>query len=214
MFGFSIYCLFTARKLNARVLCLLLCFWWMSSATYRPGRWTTAFSVVFSGSVWTQIFLKRWRGRRRKKDCFSLCGRGLRANVIGDRCACRVCMHSVCQVPLKLDEFICLLHCRPCNVTVAHMYIAMTMLKWYVVEIYCWATGGRCSSERSWDESQSSQSVCVHYFMSFPHHGYCPWRLPWQLKLIRWPWPSEILSWFTVTPVIVTSLVLTNCCSY
>ena len=36
-------------------------------------------------------------------------------------------MHSVCQVPLKLDEFICLLHCRLCNVTTAHMYITMTM---------------------------------------------------------------------------------------
>ena len=39
-------------------------------ATYRPGMWTTVFSVVFSGSVWTQIFFKRWRGRWRKKDCF------------------------------------------------------------------------------------------------------------------------------------------------
>ena len=26
----------------------------------------------------------------------------------------------------------------------------------------CWATGRRCSGERSWDESQSSQSVYVH----------------------------------------------------
>ena len=29
--------------------------------------------------------------------------------------AFRVCMHSVCQVPLKLDELICLLHHRPCD---------------------------------------------------------------------------------------------------
>ena len=35
VFGFSVYCLFTARKLNAHAPCLLLCFWWMSSATYR-----------------------------------------------------------------------------------------------------------------------------------------------------------------------------------
>ena len=39
------------------------------------------------------------------------------------------CMQSVCQVPLKLDEFICLLHRRPCDVTIAHMYIAMTVLE-------------------------------------------------------------------------------------
>ena len=30
---------------------LLLRFWWISSATYRPGIWTTAFLVVFWGSV-------------------------------------------------------------------------------------------------------------------------------------------------------------------
>ena len=45
-------------------------------------------------------------------------------------------MHSVCQVPLKLDKFICLLHLRPCDVTIAHMYIAMTMLKRYIVQPY------------------------------------------------------------------------------
>ena len=78
VFGFSVYCLFTERKLNVHAQCLLR-FWWMSSATYRPGIWTSAFSVIFSGSVWTQIFLKRWRGRRRKKrDRFRPCGRGLR----------------------------------------------------------------------------------------------------------------------------------------
>ena len=31
-------------------------------------------------------------------------------------------MHSVCQVPLKLDEFICLLHLRLCDVTIAHVH--------------------------------------------------------------------------------------------
>ena len=59
--------LFTARKLNAHDLCTLRRFWWMPSATYRPGIWTTAFSVIVSGSVWMQIFLKWWRGRQRKK---------------------------------------------------------------------------------------------------------------------------------------------------
>ena len=44
-------------------------------------------------------------------------------------------MLSVCQVPLKLDEFICLLHLRPCDVTIAHMYIAMTMLKRYIAAL-------------------------------------------------------------------------------
>ena len=37
-----------------------------------------------------------------------------------DRYTCSPCMHRVCQVPLKLDELICLLHGRPCHVTVAH----------------------------------------------------------------------------------------------
>ena len=34
--------------------------------------------VVFSGSVWTQLFLNWCRGRRREKDCFHPCGRPLR----------------------------------------------------------------------------------------------------------------------------------------
>ena len=58
----STVCLFTACKLNAHVLCLPLHFWWMSSTTYRPGVWTTALS---------QIFLKWWWGRLRKKRLFS-----------------------------------------------------------------------------------------------------------------------------------------------
>ena len=64
-FGFSIFCLFV-HKLYAPSL---LHFWWISSATYRPGMWTTAFWVVFSGSVLTQIS-KRCRGRWRKKRLF------------------------------------------------------------------------------------------------------------------------------------------------
>ena len=35
VFGFSVYCLFTARKLNAHAPSLLLHLWWISSATYR-----------------------------------------------------------------------------------------------------------------------------------------------------------------------------------
>ena len=38
----STVCLHTARKLNAHAPPLLLCFWWISSTTYRPGIWTTA----------------------------------------------------------------------------------------------------------------------------------------------------------------------------
>ena len=66
----STVCLFTARKLYAHAPSPLLHFWWMSCATYRPGIGTTAFAVVFSGSLWTQIFLKWCRGRRRKKRLF------------------------------------------------------------------------------------------------------------------------------------------------
>ena len=44
-------------------------------------------------------------------------------------------MHSVCQVPLKLDEFVRLLHDRPCVVTVAYTYIAVTVLKLYIVQL-------------------------------------------------------------------------------
>ena len=67
----STVCLFTACKLHAHAPSPLLHFWWISSATYRPGMWTTAFTVIFSGSVWTQIFLKRCRGRLRKNRLFS-----------------------------------------------------------------------------------------------------------------------------------------------
>ena len=38
---------------------------------------STACWVVYNRSVWTQIFLKRCRGRRRKKACFGTCGHGL-----------------------------------------------------------------------------------------------------------------------------------------
>ena len=52
VFGFSFYCLYTARKLFAQALYLLLHFWWISSC------W-----VVYNGSIWTQIFFNRCQGR-------------------------------------------------------------------------------------------------------------------------------------------------------
>ena len=45
----------------------LLRFWWVSSTTYRPGIWITVCWVIYSGSIWTQIFLKRFQWRRGKK---------------------------------------------------------------------------------------------------------------------------------------------------
>ena len=64
--GFSFHCLFVY---SAQALCTCSVasspfFLWISSATYRPGIWTTACWVIFSGSVWMQIFLKRCQGRR------------------------------------------------------------------------------------------------------------------------------------------------------
>ena len=71
VFGFSIYCLFVySRKHYAHAPSLPLRFWWISSATYRPGIWATVFWVVFSGSVWTQIFLKWCQGRQGNKRSF------------------------------------------------------------------------------------------------------------------------------------------------
>ena len=71
VFGFSVYCLFV-YSMQALCTCSVSSspFLENSSVTYRPGRWTTAFWVIFSGSVWTQIFLKQCRGRRRKKRLF------------------------------------------------------------------------------------------------------------------------------------------------
>ena len=43
----STVCLYTVCKLYVHALSLLLCFWCISSATYRPGIWTTACWVVF-----------------------------------------------------------------------------------------------------------------------------------------------------------------------
>ena len=54
----------------------------------------------------------------------------LRTNVIGGS----LCTHCVCQVPLKLDEFICVLHRRLCDLTIAHMYIVMATLKRHIVQ--------------------------------------------------------------------------------
>ena len=60
----STVCLSTVHVLYAHATSLLLRFCWISSATYGPGIWTTAFWVIYNGSVWTQIFLKRCWGRR------------------------------------------------------------------------------------------------------------------------------------------------------
>ena len=64
----STVCLYTVCKLYAQSL--LLCFWWISRATYRPGIWTTACWVISNGSIWKQIFLKRCQERRGKKIIF------------------------------------------------------------------------------------------------------------------------------------------------
>ena len=66
----STVCLNTEWKLYAHAPSLLLCFWWISSTTYRPGTWTTVCWVIYNGSVWTQIFLKWCWGRRGRKRWF------------------------------------------------------------------------------------------------------------------------------------------------
>ena len=45
-------------------------------------------------------------------------------------------MQSVCQIHLKLDEFICLPHRRLCDVITVHTYIAMMMLKQYIMQLW------------------------------------------------------------------------------
>ena len=67
---FSFFCLYTVRKLYVHAPSLLLRFWWISSATYRPDIWTTASWVVYNGSVSMQIFLKQCQGRWGKKRLF------------------------------------------------------------------------------------------------------------------------------------------------
>ena len=44
---------------------------------------------------------------------------------------CTVCVRFL----LKLDEFICVLHRRLCDVTIAHAYIVMAMHKGYIVQL-------------------------------------------------------------------------------
>ena len=64
-------CVWFLHLLSVCLQCASLMHVLMSSATYRPGIWTTAFSVMLSGSVWMQVFLKRWQGRWRRKISFS-----------------------------------------------------------------------------------------------------------------------------------------------
>ena len=59
----STVCLYTVRNLYAHSPSHLLCFWWISSATYRPAIWTTACWVISNGSVWLQTLLKQCQGR-------------------------------------------------------------------------------------------------------------------------------------------------------
>ena len=66
--SYSTVSLHSACKLYAHAPSLLFRFLSISSATYRPGIWTTARWVVFNRSVWTQMFLKRCQGRRRKRN--------------------------------------------------------------------------------------------------------------------------------------------------
>ena len=67
---------------SAQALCfLLLRFWWVPSTTYRLKYELQ--QVVINGSVWTQIFLKRYQGRWGKKDCFGTCEHGLTCCVWG-----------------------------------------------------------------------------------------------------------------------------------
>ena len=107
VFGFSVYCLFTVCKLYVHVPSLLLCFWWISSATYRSGIWTTACWVIYSGSVWMQMFLKWCQGRwgpscRGKKDHFGMCGHGLSPSLHN---ACTKCMqHHFVKVHLMITK--------------------------------------------------------------------------------------------------------------
>ena len=65
LFGFSFYCLFVYSA-----PCPPSSFYWISSATYRPGIWNEACLVVFNGSVLAQIFLKRCQERWGKKRYF------------------------------------------------------------------------------------------------------------------------------------------------
>ena len=71
-------------------------------------------------------------------------------------------MHRVCQLPLKLDEIICLLYRRPCYVTIAHTYIVMTMLKRY---ISCSSTDADFSVRDQY-HGPSGANECVRLLLS------------------------------------------------
>ena len=70
----------SVHKLYAHALSLLLRFWLISSATYRPGIWTTVFWVVFS---WYSVanVLEMTQRKTEEKDHFGTCGQGQRMNV-------------------------------------------------------------------------------------------------------------------------------------
>ena len=62
-FLFQLSVLYTARKLCAHAPSLLL----REFQAPPKGTWTTTCWVVYNGSIWTQIFLERCRGRQRGK---------------------------------------------------------------------------------------------------------------------------------------------------
>ena len=79
VFGFSVHCLFTVRKIYARAPSLLPRFWWISSATYRPGLWTTMFFGHFQWILMDANIVETMsRDTDEKKGCFRACGRALR----------------------------------------------------------------------------------------------------------------------------------------
>ena len=74
----STVCLYTARKLYAQAPSLLLCFGWISSATYRIEyelQRVESFTMNPFGHKYSWNDAKEAGG---KKDCFSTCGHGLR----------------------------------------------------------------------------------------------------------------------------------------
>ena len=74
----STVCLYTVRKFYAQASSLLLCFWWISSATYIPEIWTKARWVIYNGSVWMQIF--QYAKGDGGNNCFDTCAHGLKCS--------------------------------------------------------------------------------------------------------------------------------------
>ena len=74
----STVCFFTASKLNVHAPSLLLCFWWIWSATYR-----LEYELQRVEALTMDPFGRKysWNNSEKdwvKKDCFGTCGHGLR----------------------------------------------------------------------------------------------------------------------------------------